>query len=116
MNQIPVLEAFDCVGETSSLATRWEKWKRGLNIYLQTTGITEAAKKRATLLHTGGLALQDVYFNIPGAHIEASESVDVYNVAIEKLNEYFAPKQSNLFERHVFRLMNQEPGEKFDAF
>lgn len=113
---IPTLEQFDCEGEPNSLCTRWEKWKRGLEIYFQAANIDTSAKKRASLLHIGGLALQDVYFNIPGAHVEEKESVDVYKIAIEKLNEYFAPKQSNLFERHLFRLMRQEPGEKFEKF
>lgn len=116
MSQIPILEPFDCEGDPSSLGSRWDKWKRGLDIYFQAVNICDSERKRATLLHTGGLALQDVYFNIPGARVEASGTVDVYEVAIQKLNEYFAPKQSSLYERHVFRLMRQEQGEKFEKF
>lgn len=115
-SQLPALEAFDCDGDTRSLGQRWERWKRGLEIYLLATGIDIPVKKRATLLHTGGLALQDVYYNLPGAHVEEKDSVDVYKVAIGKLDEYFSPKQSFVYERHVFRLIQQEPEEKFDKF
>lgn len=65
----------------------------------------------------GGLSLQEIYYNIPGAHILATEDGnDVYEVAIQKLDEYFSPKQSRVFERHIFRLMKQEPEEKFEKF
>lgn len=116
MNNIPILEPFDCEGEPSSLGSRWERWKRGFEIYLEAANITDPVKKRATLLHAAGLTLQDVFFNIPGALVEESASVDIYKVAIQKLDEYFAPKQSSLYERHLFRLIKQEPGEKFELF
>lgn len=113
---IKSLDSFDCNDDPASIGIRWEKWKRGLEIYLQAVNIDDPIKKRATLLHTGGLSLQDVYYNIPGAHIEA-EGVDVYNeVALHKLDKYFAPKQSKAYERHLFRLMKQEEGERFEKF
>lgn len=58
---LPGLEQFDCIGDTTSVGVRWEKWKRALDIYLLATGITESVKKRAILLHFGRIALQDVY-------------------------------------------------------
>lgn len=66
----------------------------------------------------GGLTLQEVYYNIPGAHLETTtdDDNDIFTVAINKLNEYFAPKQSRVYERHLFRLIKQESGEKFDKF
>lgn len=116
MSQISTLEAFDCEGDPNSLGSRWEKWKRALEIYLLATKNDQPINKRAILLHTGGLALQDIYFNIPGAHVESCNDNDVYKIAIEKLDDYFAPKQSNIFERHIFRLMKQETQEKFEKF
>lgn len=120
MAQLQTYEHFDCEGEPHSLGSRWEKWKRGLQIYLLAANIDSGIKKRATLLHTGGLALQDIYYNIPGADVgpldDEGKEVDVYQVAIQKLDEYFAPKQSFVYERHLFRLLKQEEGEKFDKF
>lgn len=78
--------------------------------------LTESVKKRAILLHFGGLALQDVYHSLPGAHVEESDNIDVYKVALEKLDQYFFPKQSKIYERHLFRLIKQEEGERFEAF
>ncbi|GBP00373.1 hypothetical protein EVAR_939_1 [Eumeta japonica] len=110
------LEKFDCNGESTSVGVRWERWKRALFIYLEASNIDKDVKKKASLLHFGGLDLQEVFYNIPGANIEPSEGVDVFEVAISKLDSYFAPKQSRVYERHTFRLLKQEPEEKFEKF
>ncbi|KAJ0171376.1 hypothetical protein K1T71_012926 [Dendrolimus kikuchii] len=118
MSQLPPLESLDCDGDPASVGIRWEKWKRALGLYLLATGVTTPEAKRAVLLHMGGLPLQEIYCNIPGAHLEtvADNDNDIFTVAINKLNEYFAPKQSRVYERHLFRLIKQESGEKFDKF
>lgn len=116
MSSIPTLENFDCGGEPTSVGVRWEKWKRAFEVFLQALDVTEHGKKRAILLHTAGLQLQDIYYNIPGAHIEEAEDTDVYKTAITKLDEYFSPKQSKIYERHLFRLMKQESDEKLEKF
>lgn len=116
MSQLPTIETFDCDGDPTSLGHRWQKWKRGLKNYLLALGIDLPLKKRAILLHTGGLGLQDIYYNLPGAHVEEGDSNDVFESAIKILDEYFSPKQSFVYERHVFRLMKQEPDEKFEKF
>ena len=125
-SQLPALEHFDSDNDPASLGVRWEKWKRALDIYLFAANIVDPLKKRATLLHVGGPALQDIYFNIPGAHIQDEQvpvpgssgttQGDVYKIALEKLDEYFVPKQSGVYERHLFRLIKQDSGEKFEKF
>ncbi|XP_030766846.1 uncharacterized protein LOC115890686 [Sitophilus oryzae] len=113
------LESFDCEGDIGSVGLKWEKWKRAFEIYIEATNIDTPQKKRATLLHVGGLGIQEIYYNLPGAHIatsEANQDTDVYKIALESLDRYFAPKQSKLFERHVFRLLKQEPEEHFEKF
>lgn len=115
MSQIPPLETFDCEGEPVSVGLRWEKWKRGLGIFLLASNITDSEKKRATLLHLGGLTLQEIYYNIPDDE-EAGGDSDTYELAIKKLDLYFSPKQSKIYERHLFRQIKQEPDEKFEKF
>lgn len=73
---LPSLEQFDCEGDQASVGVRWERWKSGLEIYLSASRIEDTKIKRATLLHIGGLALQEIYYNIPGAHIEESKDED----------------------------------------
>lgn len=110
------LETFDCEGDPTSVGARWERWKRALFVYLDASNIERSDKKRANLLHFGGIELQEIFSNIPGANVAPAENVDVFLIAIEKLDEYFAPKQSKIYERHVFRLLKQETNEKFEKF
>ncbi|XP_049886606.1 uncharacterized protein LOC126381111 [Pectinophora gossypiella] len=116
MSSSLTLEKFDCEGDPTSVGARWERWKRALDIYLHASSIEQGEKKRSSLLHFGGFELQEIFYNIPGANVEAAEGVDVYSVAIAKLDAYFAPKQSKVYERHLFRLIKQEPDEKFEKF
>lgn len=76
-SQLSALEAFDCDGDPTSLGQRWERWKRALEVYLLAAGTDQPLKKRATLLHVGGLGLQDIYYNLPGAHVEENDKTDV---------------------------------------
>ncbi|CAH2105722.1 unnamed protein product [Euphydryas editha] len=115
-SNLPSLEKLDLEGDNASLGQRWEKWKRSLNIYLEATDITTPVKKRATLLLLGGSNLQEIFYNLPGANVEPTNNNNVFEIAIQKLNDYFTPKQSKVYERHVFRLIRQEEGEKFEKF
>nr|XP_026493651.1 uncharacterized protein K02A2.6-like [Vanessa tameamea] len=108
------LEKFDCEGETTSVGVRWERWKRALSIYLNAAGIDDNEKKKASLLHFGGLELQEIFYNIPGT--STTDNGDVFQAAINKLDNYFAPKQSKVYERHLFRLISQDTNEKFEKF
>ncbi|KAL4720998.1 hypothetical protein ACJJTC_015381 [Scirpophaga incertulas] len=81
MSQIPPMETLDCEGEPASIGLRWEKWKRGLELYLTATNVTTPEAKKATLLHMGGLPLQEIYYNIPET---VTEGIDVYTVAVQK--------------------------------
>ncbi|XP_071568172.1 uncharacterized protein [Temnothorax nylanderi] len=118
MASILVLENFDCTGDPNSVGVLWEKWKRAFELFLQASNISDPTKQRATLLHCGGLALQEIYYNLPGINTETvpDKTTDVYKNTILKLDEYFLPRSSRVFERHVFRLIKQEPQEKFDKF
>lgn len=118
MAQLPVvLDKFNCEGEPASLDSSWERWKSALEIYLLVSNIESLVKKRTTLLHIGGLTLQEVYYNIPETDAEEAERVDVYKIAVKKrTDEYFSPKQSKIYERHVFRIMRQEDEQIFENF
>lgn len=42
--------------------------------------------------------------------------IDVYDIAVKKLNEYFVPKKSSAFERHLFFNLAQNYEESTDNF
>lgn len=113
---LPPPEKLDVEGDPASLGLRWEKWKRSLRIYLEATETKIPTKKRALLLLLGGTGLQEIFYNIPGASVEESEGIDVFDVAVDRLDKYFLPKQNKTYERHIFRLIKQGEGESFDKF
>lgn len=115
-NLLPPPEKLDLEGDNATIALRWERWKRSFNIYLDATEITGDEKRRATLLLLGGSELQEIIYNLPGAFVDAIEGIDVFKTAVEKLDEYFLPKQNRVYERHIFRQIKQEEGEKFEKF
>ncbi|CAH2101616.1 unnamed protein product [Euphydryas editha] len=116
-NLLPAPEKLDLEGDNATVALRWEQWKRSFNIYLEATGITGEGKKRATLLLLGGPGLQEIVYNLPGAYEENSTNESqAFNTVIEKLDEYFLPKQNKIYERHLFRQIKQDEGEKFEKF
>ncbi|XP_063366280.1 uncharacterized protein K02A2.6-like [Cydia amplana] len=111
------LDKFECGGEPTSLGIRWERWKRALRIYIDAAGIEKSEKKRASLLHFGGQELQEIFYNIPDPDIEdGGPRRDVFEIALSKLDSYFSPKQSKVYERHLFRQLKQEINEKFEKF
>lgn len=105
------MEKFSCEGDPESLHLKWVIWKRAFEIYLTAANIHEEKAKRATLLHTGGLQLQQIFYNIPGTNVEC-----LYETAIKKLDDYFMPKYSQIYQRHLFRKIQQKDGENFDIF
>lgn len=96
----------------------WEKWLRSLELYLASEDITSVLKKRNKLLHLGGTQLQEVAYSLPGAIEPFNEEAgnDVFKTLVDKLSEYFSPKQNSTFERHVFRTLKREEGENFNKF
>ena len=88
----------------------WQKWLRSLELYLAAEDILEVSKKRNKLLHLGGTQLQEVAYNIPGAIEEynTEKQNDVFKILVDKLSEYFSPKQNSTFERHIFRKLKPE--------
>ncbi|XP_072936215.1 uncharacterized protein [Epargyreus clarus] len=116
-NLLPAPEKLDLEGDNATVALRWEQWKRSFHIYLEASGITGEGRKRATLLLLGGLGLQEIVYNLPGAYEENSTNESqVFKTVIEKLDDYFLPKQNKIYERHLFRQIKQDEGEKFEKF
>lgn len=115
-SHLPPLQNFNCEGEAQLIRLKWLQWKRALEIFLIAANIENPESKRATLLHTGGVALQEILYNIPGALGTGNKNEDIYELAITKLDAYFSPKHNIIHERHLFRLIKQEDEEKFEAF
>lgn len=118
MESFRPIKPFDTKTDQSQLATEWRKWKRSLEYYLAASGITGQREKRNQLLHLGGPDLQDIFDNLPGIHDIPHVTPDppFYDVAILELDSHFQPCHRRIYERHVFRQISQQPGERFGDF
>lgn len=100
----------------SDLRDGWKRWLRGLQNVLAAAKVTDATEKKNYLLALGGFELQDVFYDIPGADVVAEATIDPFEVAVDKLQSYFAPKHHDAFERYLFWSLapeTEEPIEKF---
>jgi hypothetical protein len=67
-------------------------------------------RKKALLLHTAGMDVQDIFDTIPDADTKN------YAESLAALDEKFAPQMNESYERYVFRSMSQEDSETVDQF
>ena len=63
--KIPPIPQFDTSGSTTNLSQRWGEWQKRFNYFIAAKGITEAAQKRALLLHLAGPSVQDIFETLP---------------------------------------------------
>ena len=99
---------FDCKGSSTALAPRWKKWLKVLWYFIEAKGVKNEVQKKALLLHTAGMEVQELFETLidPGP----AEGED------NALDAYFATKINEPYERHVFKNMAQEEGETVDKF
>lgn len=118
MDSLRPVKPFDAKIDQSQLASEWRKWKRSLEYYLEASNITGQREKRNQLLHLGGVDLQDIFDNLPGVNEVPHVAIDppFYDVAVEKLDAHFQPTRRRTYERHIFRQITQQLGERFNDF
>lgn len=113
------LPAFSCAGvPINERRNKWNTWKRGFEICLRAAKIKECSEKKDLLLAYGGFELQEIFFSIPGADVteDKDKTIDPYQVAIGKLDGYFAPQRHEAHERYLFWAMKPEPEESLEKF
>ena len=79
------LKPFDCP-ETAGISARWERWLRAFELFAKGRGVQNVNQKKALLLYTAGLDVQDIYFML---NEEGGSDND--QKATATLNKYFKP-------------------------
>ena len=87
------LAPFDC-SNTAGVSARWERWLRAFELFADEKGVEDADQKKALMLHTAGLSVQDIFFTL-------DEGTDESNhlKAKDALNKYFKPQANIPCER-----------------
>ncbi|XP_065092435.1 uncharacterized protein LOC135713278 [Ochlerotatus camptorhynchus] len=114
-NSKSTLLPFD-TNNTASIETRWMKWKRSLELFLEVNIVALPSRKKSYLLHFSGTQIQDIFFDTPGHDAPPPADSDVYKEAIRLLDAHFAPFSNVPYDRYVFRKMKQTEDESVEKF
>ena len=52
---------FDCKGEITSVSSRWKRWRKSFEFFVEAQGIEGAKQKKALLLHCAGVDVQEIF-------------------------------------------------------
>lgn len=126
-SKIVGLGPFDYTLYEESCGLEWKNWHRSFEWYLKANHIEEDSDKFVKLLHLSGRKVQELYSTLPVPPSIKQVSrgplatgivphLSDYEMALAKLNEFFEPKKNSTYERHMFRVLKQEEGEKIGIF
>ena len=107
---------FDCKGDSTSVGTRWRRWKKAFQFYVDGRGVTAATRKKALLLHRASMDVQEVFETLTDPGAPTGETDNDYKAALRTLDAYFTPQVNIPYERHIFRHMKQDEHETVDQF
>lgn len=122
MSKTKTIREFNCHGVPQhELRAKWIQWERGFQHVLISENTRTDVKKKSKLLAYGGFELQDIFYEIPGADVHEDTEIDgvmmtPYEVALQKLENYFAPKQHPAYERFLFWTLKPEENESLQKF
>ena len=81
--QIP----FSPRGEPSSVAQRWEKWKKAFEYFVIASGITDDGRQRALLLHLIGPDTQEIFETL-------MDQGNTYDETMQVLDTHFSVQKT----------------------
>lgn len=98
---------------SSQVRDEWLKYRRNFKYIALANEETDQTKLKNVFLARAGPEVQEVFSTLPGADVDEDkeQGIKPFDVAIAKLDEYFAPQQHEIFERHVFWTLKPEPEE-----
>lgn len=108
-NEIQGISPFECIGNSSALATRWKKWLQSFQYFIVAKGVVNDAQKKALLFHAAVIEVQELYETLtdPGTDTFGEDTATEYEKTVRTLNAYFVTKLNEPYERHVLKSMNR---------
>lgn len=96
MTDVGRIPSFTPNGDVNSVGIWWTKWVSSFTLFIVGKGIVNNEQKKALLLHTARIAVQDILFtlNFP----DPGEEENVYDTALMALNNHFTPQVNHTLE------------------
>lgn len=98
---------------TSEVRNAWTSWIRWFESVMGAANVTDGEARKLQLMAMGGLELQSAFYSLPESETPDQNS---YVEAKKLLNQHFAPKHHESFERFLFHNMKPESDETIDKF
>ena len=89
--KIQGISPFECKGNSSALAPCWKKWLQSFQYFLVAKGVVNDTQKKALLLHTAGIEVQELYETLtdPGMDTFGEDTATEYEKTVRTLDVYF---------------------------
>ena len=100
---LPEFRRFNIDEEKTSLGIRWKTWVAELENLIVALNITDPKRKRAIMLYYAGNDVHEIYCSL----LTTPDANEDYNVAKDKLTDYFEPKVNLTHEIFHFRQTKQ---------
>lgn len=102
---------------TTQVRDAWIKYKRNFKYIALANEETNQTKLQYMFLAKAGPDVQEVFASLPGGDAGTqNETATPFDDVITLLDEYFAPRQHETFERHNFWMLKQNPEESLEKF
>ena len=104
------LAPFDC-SDTAGISARWERWLRAFELFANGKEVKHADQRKALMLHTAGLSVQDIFFTL-----DEGTGENNYLKTKDALEIYFKPQANVPYEWLCFREISPLPSETVEQF
>lgn len=94
----------------------WKRYRKNFEYVQLANREANRVRLKHIFLALAGPEVQEVFESIPGADVEPGAVVDPLEVTLNKLDEFFATKYHDAFERNVFWTLRQETDEPLEKF
>ena len=98
-----------------NLAENWWRWKQRFEVYMVASGENSKGDevKAATFLQRAGPEALEVFNTLSFDNTCDEKKLDK---RVEKFKAYCIPRKNVTWERHVFNIRNQQPGETVNQY
>lgn len=103
------------------LRDKWDDYKKQFKYVAKSMTKVRKRKIKSIFLSLAGRELQKIYENICESYSDSededeSDETESFQLMLERLDDYFQPKQHEIMERYQFWNLKLNEGEKLDKF